>query len=176
MRLPVVGRAKSLQVNRQANGICLATGKGARSGVEPRSEAQEADMSLEEVKRSLGILAVVGGIATAVACGGSSGYSSSPTAPNPTPSPGGASADVTITINGMQGAQSYSPNPATVKAGQTVAWKNADAISHTATGAGFDTGAIGSGQTSTPIKFSTAGSIDYHCSFHPSMVGTLTVQ
>jgi plastocyanin len=175
MCLPVVGRAKSLQVNRQANGICLATGKGARSGVEPRSEAQEADMSLEEVKRSLGILAVVAGIATAVACGGS-GYSSSPTAPNPTPSAGGGSADVTITINGMQGAQSYSPNPGAVKVGQTVAWKNADSISHTATGSGFDTGAIGSGQTSAPITFSTAGNVAYHCSFHPSMVGTLTVQ
>jgi len=131
-------------------------------------------MSLEQVKRSLSILAVVAGIVSAVACGGS-GYSS-PTAPNPTPSGGGGAADVTITINGMLGSQSYSPNPATVKVGQTVAWHNADAISHTATGSGFDTGAIGGGQTSQPIKFSTAGSIDYHCSFHPSMVGTLTVQ
>ncbi len=134
-------------------------------------------MSIEGWKRSLGILAVVAGIASAMACGGSSSPSS-PTVPNPTPSGGGGSgsADVTITINGMLGAQSYSPNPATVKVGQTVAWKNADAISHTATGSGFDTGAIGSGQTSAPIKFSTAGSIDYHCSFHPSMVGTLTGQ
>jgi aldose sugar dehydrogenase len=132
-------------------------------------------MSREEWKRRLGILAVVGGIASAVACGGSS-YSSNPTSPNPTPSATPGSADVTITINGMSGAQSYSPNPGSVKVGQKVAWKNADSIAHTATGAGFDTGAINAGQTSAPIMFSTAGSIDYHCSFHPSMVGTLMVQ
>jgi len=133
-------------------------------------------MSFEEHKRSLGILAVVAGIVTAVACGGGSSGYSTPTAPNPAPSPGGGSADVTITINGMLGAQSYSPNPASVKVGQTVAWKNADSIAHTATGTGFDTGAVNPGQTSAPITFSTAGSFDYHCSFHPSMVGTLTVQ
>jgi len=133
-------------------------------------------MSREEWKSSLRILAVVAGVATAVACGGSS-YSSNPTAPNPTPSSTpAAAADVTITINGMLGAQSYSPNPAPVKAGQTVAWKNADSTTHAATGAGFDTGAIGSGQTSAPIRFSTAGNVDYHCSFHPTMVGTLNVQ
>ena len=137
-----------------------------------RSGTQEADMSLEDVKRSAGVLAVVAVIATAVACGSSS----SPTAPNPTPSGGGASADVTITINGMLGSGSYSPNPATVKVGQKVSWKNADSIAHTATGSGFDTGAINPGQTSQAITFSTAGSLDYRCSFHPSMVGTLMVQ
>ena len=133
-------------------------------------------MSLEEVKRSLGILAVVAGITAAVACGGS-GYSSSPNpVPTPTPSGGGSgSADVTITINGMLGASSFSPNPAAVKVGQTVAWHNADAIAHNPTGTGFNTGAIGGGATSAPITFSTAGTIDYHCGIHPTMVGTLNV-
>ena len=131
-------------------------------------------MSRGEWKRTVGILAVVAGVVAAAACGSS--YSSPTTSPNPTPSATPGSADVTITIMGMAGAQSYNPNPATVKVGQKVAWKNADSIAHTATGAGFDTGAIGAGQTSAPITFSTAGSIDYHCSFHPSMVGTLTVQ
>jgi plastocyanin len=132
-------------------------------------------MSREEWKRSLGILAVVAGIATAVACGGSS-YSSNPTAPNPSPSGTPVSADVTITINGMLGAQSFTPNPATVKVGQTVAWRNADSIAHDPTGSGWGTGSIGPGQTSQPITFSAAGSMPYHCSIHPTMVGTLTVQ
>ena len=133
-------------------------------------------MSRGEWKRSLGILAVVAGITAAVACGGS-GYGSSPNpVPTPTPSGGGSgSADVTITINGMLGASSYSPNPAAVKVGQTVAWHNADSIAHTATGNGFDTGTLNAGQTSRAISFTTAGNIDYHCSFHPSMVGTLSV-
>jgi plastocyanin len=130
-------------------------------------------MSLEEVKRSLGILAVVAGIAAAVACGSS--YSSMPTAPNPSPSGTPVAADVTITINGMLGDRSYGPSPASAKVGQTVAWHNADSTAHTATGTGFDTGAINPGQTSQPITFSTAGTFGYHCSIHPTMVGTLNV-
>lgn len=133
-------------------------------------------MSLEGLKSILSITAVVAGLTAAVACGGG-GYGSNPT-PMPTATPGtGAtgSADVTITINGMLGSASFTPNPAVVKAGQTVAWRNADSIAHTATGSGFDTGAVGPGQTSRSISFTTAGSVDYHCSFHPSMVGTLSV-
>jgi plastocyanin len=133
-------------------------------------------MSREAWKRSLGILAVIAGIASAVACGGSS-YTSNPTAPNPAPSGGGGSgsADVTITINGMLGAQSFTPSPATVKVGQTVAWRNADSIPHNPTGPGFTTATIGPGQTSQPVTFSAAGNVDYHCAIHPTMVGTLTV-
>ena len=118
------------------------------------------------------MLAVVAGLAAAQACGGSS--SSSPTPmPTPTPTPA-ASADVTITINGMQGSTSYSPNPGTVKVGQKVAWHNADSIAHTATGSGFDTGSIAGGATSNPITITVSGNLAYKCSFHPSMVGTLT--
>lgn len=131
-------------------------------------------MRFEERKRNLRVLAVVAGVVAAVACGGG-GYGSSPS-PMPTPTPGGgASADVTITINGMSGGTSFSPNPAAVKVGQTVAWRNADSISHTATGTGFDTGTIPSGRTSAPITFTAAGNLDYHCTIHPSMVGTLSV-
>ena len=129
-------------------------------------------MTLETGARAFRILAVVAGLAAAQACGGS-GYSSNPT-PMPTPTPGGGSADVTITINGMQGSTSYSPNPGSVKVGQKVAWHNADSIAHTATGSGFDTGSIGAGSTSSPITVTVAGNLDYHCSFHPTMVGTLT--
>jgi plastocyanin len=82
-----------------------------------------------------------------------------------------------ITINGNSGAMSYSPANASVKVGQTVAWRNGDSIGHTATqdGGGFDTGTVTSGATSTPIQMMTAGTLTYHCTIHPSMVGTLTV-
>jgi len=136
-------------------------------------------MSLEKVKKSLGILVVVAGIVSAAACSDDN----TPTAPNPSPTPSPsptatptpAAADVTITIKGMNGNQSYSPNPSTAKAGQSVSWMNNDTIAHTATGDGWDTGQIAPGQTSAPIKFSTAGSFSYHCSIHPTMVGTLNV-
>ncbi len=109
-------------------------------------------------------------------CGGGSSYSSPTSMPTAAPNPT-ATADVVITIVGMDADKSFSPNPATVKAGQTVAWKNSSSTAHTATadGGGFDTGAIAAGATSAPITMSTAGTLAYHCAFHPSMVGSLTV-
>ncbi len=136
----------------------------------------------QQVKLGLKVLGLVAGLAIAAACGGGSSgsgsgggsngglYGSTPTQPST-----GGTADVTLRITGMNGSNSYAPNPGTVKAGQTVAWQNSDSISHTATGAGFDTGAIAPGATSAPITFNTAGTFSYHCSFHPSMVGSLSV-
>jgi plastocyanin len=114
-------------------------------------------------------------------CGGGSSNGSNPMAPSPTPTAtaggGGGAANVTITINGMNGAPSFSPSPGSVTVGQTVAWRNSDSVSHTATadGGAFNTGTIAPGATSSPIMMSAAGSFAYHCSIHPSMVGSLTV-
>jgi plastocyanin len=97
--------------------------------------------------------------------------------PAPTPSPSPTPGVITINIVGMNGNRSYSPNPASVTVGQQVRWRNADSIAHTATqdGSGFDTGSIAPGATSAPITLSVAGTVNYHCSFHPSMVGSLNV-
>ena len=133
-------------------------------------------MLSQERRVGLAVFALAVGMAAAVACGGGSsgGYGTNPS-PMPTPTPTTTPADVTITINGMSADKSFSPNPAAAKAGQKVAWHNSDSIAHTATGAGFDTGIIAAGATSAPITFASAGSFDYHCSVHPSMVGTLSV-
>lgn len=115
---------------------------------------------------------------TAAACGSSnSSSSSSPSSPSSPPAPT-ASADVTINIQGNAGANSFSPNPSTARVGQRVAWRNADSITHNATqdGGGFQSGNIGAGATSTPVTMNTAGTFAYHCTIHPGMVGTLTVQ
>ena len=108
-------------------------------------------------------------------CGGGGGYGV--TNPPP-PSGGGGAADVTVTIVAENGSTSFTPNPATVNAGQRVAWRNSAAATHTATqnGGTFDTGSINGGSTSAPITMGTAGTFDYHCSLHPDMVGTLTVR
>lgn len=125
------------------------------------------------------ILGAAAALATVfvLACGGSSTDNGTLPTPTGTGSGGTSGADVTITIIGMNGSQSFSPNPATVKVGQKVAWKNADSIAHTATAnaGAFNTGNIAAGATSSPVTMSTAGSFDYHCSIHPTMVGTLTV-
>ncbi len=87
--------------------------------------------------------------------------------------------DLVITITGINGSNSYSPNPAGARVGQRVIWRNSDGfLTHTATadGLSFDTGLVSPGTTSAPITMGTAGSFPYHCSVHPlSMVGTLTV-
>jgi plastocyanin len=79
---------------------------------------------------------------------------------------------------GNLGAGSYSPNPDTLKSGQTVSWRNDDSMAHTATqdAAAFGTGIIDPGATSTPVAISTTGSFGYHCEIHPTtMTGTLVV-
>ncbi len=86
-------------------------------------------------------------------------------------------ADVMITITGQNGSSSYSPSPANVTAGQTVAWINSGGMTHTATqtGGGFNTGNIANGATSSPITISTTGDLNYECNIHPSMTGILHV-
>jgi plastocyanin len=110
-------------------------------------------------------LAAVAALGT-VGCG-----SSSPSAPT-------VSADVTITMVADRGNQSYSPNPTTMRVGQTVAWKNGDSTAHTATqdASRFDSGTISAGATSAPLTMSAAGTFTYHCTIHPGMVGSLVVQ
>jgi len=119
---------------------------------------------------------LVGGVLAAglSAAGCGSSYSS-PTGPTPTPATGGATADVTVTITGMNGANSFSPSLARVAVGQTVAWRNADGIAHTATGQGFDTGAIAPGTTSAPIQFNNAALYAYRCTVHPTMTASVQV-
>ena len=93
--------------------------------------------------------------------------------PSPTPTPGTR----TITILGMRGNLSYSPNPMNVSVGTTVRFFNADSVVHTATqNQGlFDTSLLAPGSTSAPITLTTAGSFGFHCARHPSMVGTINV-
>jgi plastocyanin len=119
--------------------------------------------------------AVLTSLLALAACGGASSPS--------TPAGGGGggtttNADVVITINGINGGMSFSPAAATMRVGQTVAWRNADALTHDvlADSGTFDTLLISAGRTSTPITMTTAGTIPYHCSIHPAMVATLTVQ
>lgn len=72
---------------------------------------------------------------------------------------------------------SFSPSTLTVKKGTTVTFTNSDSANHTVTAddGSFDTGNISSG-TSQTITFSKTGNFSYHCSVHPTMKGTITVQ
>lgn len=103
------------------------------------------------------------------ACGGTT--SSSPTSPTaPSAPPVGATV---IDVVRENGAQSFSPNPATVPAGQMVVWHNVDTVTHRVVlnDGSLDTGNIAPGASSAPMVLRAVG--PYHCSIHPSMVGTI---
>jgi plastocyanin len=81
---------------------------------------------------------------------------------------------VTINVVGINGAQSFSPNPATLPAGQMVVWHNIDSITHRVVlnDGTLDTGDLGPGASSQPMSINNGGG-PYHCSIHPVMVGTI---
>jgi len=72
----------------------------------------------------------------------------------------------------------FSPANITVKAGTTVTWTNQDSTAHTVTETdgktGPDSGTLEQGKTYS-FTYTTAGTYSYHCSFHSSMTGTVTV-
>ena len=110
------------------------------------------------------------------ACGSS--YSSGPTSPSSTPMPAPVvtSSDVvTIDVLFENGAQSFSPNPATLSPGQMVVWHNVDRVTHRVVlnNGSLDTGDLAPGASSRAMAINTGG--PYHCSIHPSMVGTVNV-
>lgn len=71
----------------------------------------------------------------------------------------------------------YQPPVLTVKAGDTVEWKNEDIFAHTVTAVNksFDSGSISPGGSWKFVARKT-GSFDYFCTFHPNMKGKLVVQ
>lgn len=120
------------------------------------------------------ILAVLG-----PSCGGGGSTPAAPANPTTTTTvpPATGTADLVISILGDQGGMSYSPANATLRVGQTVAWRNNDTDLHTATqdSGRFNTGNITRGATSAPIAMTATGAFPYHCALHPGMVGSLTV-
>jgi len=102
---------------------------------------------------------------------GCSGYSSgNANSPTPTTSNG----VVTINVVAIRGAQSYSPNPATVPSGQLVVWHNVDNTTHRVVlnDGSVDTGDLAPGASSQPMAIGATAN-QYHCSIHPEMIGSI---
>ena len=89
----------------------------------------------------------------------------------PTPSIPGV---VTINVVAVNGSQSFSPNPASLPAGQMIVWHNVDSITHRVVlnDRSVDTGNLAPGTSSQPMAIAAAGG-PYHCSIHPEMVGSV---
>ncbi len=74
-------------------------------------------------------------------------------------------------------ATSYSPKVLDLRVGDTVVWTNRDLLVHTVTAESgeFDSKDIASGE-SWRYRISVPGEIDYLCTYHPTMVGSLHVR
>ena len=104
------------------------------------------------------------GLAALPGCGSDS---STPMTPSPANTP-------TINIVGQNGAQAFSPNPASF-GGQQVVFKNNDSAGHriVLNDGSVDTGDIAPGATSRVVTMPAAGT-NYHCALHPGMIGGVT--
>ena len=127
--------------------------------------------------RKLTTIAVVVALALlVVAVAGCSGAASSSTPPASTATGGSTSAPAAAGTPVTIANFAFSPADVTIKAGGTVTWTNNDNVSHTVTGADFDSGPLAQGATFSHT-FPAAGSFDYKCTIHPSMPpGKVTVQ
>lgn len=111
----------------------------------------------------------------AAGCAPGGGPAASPAATSGAASaPASAGAATAITIRDFgYGA------PLLVPAGAALTITNMDSAAHTVTaddGSAFDVEVKGSGGTATLTAPSTPGTYTYHCRFHPTMHGTLTVR
>ena len=119
------------------------------------------------MRRSLLAGSILAALA-APSCGGSGSPAGG--SGNPAP-PAGAS---TISILGDRGAQSFSPNPASVSQGSMLVWRNTDSVVHhiVLNDGSLDAGDIAPGAFSPALRLGTDGA-NYHCTIHPTMVGSI---
>jgi plastocyanin len=127
------------------------------------------------MKRVIVVL-LVGSSLTLAACG--SGEEPSPEAAASTPAATAAPAKPaaggeSVAIKGF----AFAPTTIKAKVGQKITWSNDDPAAHTVTaksGGELDSGTIaqGSSFSFTPQQ---AGTIEYFCEIHPSMLGTIEV-
>lgn len=69
----------------------------------------------------------------------------------------------------------FNPGTLTVKKGTAVIWTNNDSAVHQIKSANFNSGQLSNGQ-SFSFTFNSAGTFDYSCAIHPSMLGKIIVE
>ena len=123
------------------------------------------------IHKALFIAGIVVFIGT-IGCGGKTTVPTTPTGTTP--------AAVTVTIQPAArtlATAAFVPNPITVAPGGTITWSNTDTTAHDmiADSGAWDSGRINAGSR-FDMTFATRGTVPYHCSIHPGMVGTVVVQ
>ena len=105
------------------------------------------------------------------------------TTPNPAPTPAPVNTTTPTPAPVNQNPQTYTiniqnntfnPSSLQISVGDTVKWVNMDSVQHEPKGRVFDSGPLGQNGT-FEYTFKSAGTYNYQCAIHPSMLGTIKV-
>jgi plastocyanin len=81
---------------------------------------------------------------------------------------------VNVTIVSSSGNTAFSPNPIKANSGDTVMFVNRDtAMHHIVIDGGADLQQVAPGATSRGFTVANANPVNFHCSLHSSMVGSI---
>lgn len=128
--------------------------------------------------RLTGFALAVAGATALWGCGGGGGGGSVAAAPSTPTSPtttAPASTTVTVNIVGSTGNTSYQPNPVSAKTGDMVMFRNNDGVAHhiVMDDGSADLGTVNPGATSSGFTLRNGSAANFHCTLHPSMVGSI---
>jgi plastocyanin len=125
---------------------------------------------------ALGLI-LIAGCSASLEFGGGSSSASAPPPPPPAPV---ASSSVTVNVD-IKLFQ-YNPSAITISPGTTVVWNNDDDINHSVTSGTPDkpsgplNGLLPVKGSTYSYRFDTPGDYPHYCTYHNSMVGTITVK
>jgi len=125
---------------------------------------------MKKILKVITLLFVVTAIVSAAGCAGkktennttTTASSSAPINQNPQ----------TYTINIQN--NTFNPSSVQIAVGGTVKWVNMDSVKHEPKGRVFDSGPLEQNGT-FEYTFKSAGTYNYQCAIHPSMLGTIKV-
>jgi plastocyanin len=122
-------------------------------------------------------LAVVGALTLGCGGGGGGGTPTGPSGGGSGSGGGGGATTQTHTVNvvGSVGNTAYQPNPVRAASGDTVMFRNNDSVLHhiLMDDGSADLGDIAPGATSRGFTVRNSTALRFHCSIHPSMVGSI---
>jgi len=141
---------------------------------------------MKNILKVITLLLIVAAVVSVAGCAGKqTANNTTTTTTNTTSNPAPASVNtntptsapvsqnpLTYTINIQNNA--FNPSSVQIAVGGTVKWVNMDSVKHEPKGRVFDSGPLGQNGT-FEYTFKSAGTYNYQCAIHPSMLGTIKV-
>jgi plastocyanin len=138
---------------------------------------------MKNILKVITLLLIVAAVVSAAGCAGKKTVNNTTTNTTSNPAPASVNTNtptpapvsqnpLTYTINIQNNA--FNPSSVQIAVGGTVKWVNMDSVKHEPKGRVFDSGPIGQNGT-FEYTFKSAGTYNYQCAIHPSMLGTIKV-